>query len=142
MSFHTNLKSILLLFVVFYAFYIYLTSQSPKEISSSHPPETETKTTRSEVTTEIPNLLTNKLIEKLEAQEKTLSVIILAVSPRSGSTYLADILASTPMTSLWQEPLRVVIISVPSANLGGQKSTKLVKIEQINEKSNGRDRLN
>ena len=131
MSFHTKLKCILFLFLLFYSSYIYLTSQSPKEISSSNPPATETKTTPSEVTTEIPKLLRNKLIDKLEAQENILSVIILAVSPRSGSTYLAEILASTPLTSLWQEPLRFLYEKPPVVWFVPKKSanTNMTEVE-------------
>ena len=50
-----------------------------------------------------------EILEKMDKQ-KVVKVIILSVNPRSGSSYLSEILASPPETSYWQEPLRYVLI--------------------------------
>ena len=57
----------------------------------------------------IHNILPPEILEKMDKQ-KVVKVIILSVNPRSGSSYLSEILASPPETSYWQEPLRYVLI--------------------------------
>ena len=42
-----------------------------------------------------------------------IKVIVLSVNPRSGSTYISEILSSAPMTSLWSEPLRFLYEKPP-----------------------------
>ena len=42
-----------------------------------------------------------------------IKVIILSVNPRSGSTYISEVLSSAPMTSLWSEPLRFLYEKPP-----------------------------
>ena len=103
MSFHLKkLKSFIFVLLLFYSFYIYFNREEfPKEIKM----ETKTISTPEESVTD--------LREKLEKESKVLQVIVLAVNPRSGSTYLAEILASTPLTSLWQEPLRFLYEKPP-----------------------------
>ena len=116
MSFHFKLKSIfVLLFLLSFTVYF---CRNPKEIT------TESHTIR--IST--PASLTD-LSEKLE-KSKVLQVLVLAVNPRSGSSYLAEILASTPLTSLWQEPLRFlyekppVIWYVPKKNTSENSTIK------------------
>ena len=98
MSFHFKLKSIfVLLFLLSFTVYF---CRNPKEITTETPIRIST-----------PASLTD-LSEKLE-NSKVLQVLVLAVNPRSGSSYLAEILASTPLTSLWQEPLRFLYEKPP-----------------------------
>ena len=73
---------------------------------------TTTEITESNVTTQIPP----EISDQLETQ-KIVKVIILSVNPRSGSTYLSEILASSPMTSMWQEPLRFLYEHPPIEKL-------------------------
>ena len=60
----------------------------------------------------IPDLFSAEIREKLEFQNVT-KVIILSVNPRSGSSYISEILSSAPMTSLWSEPLRFLYEKPP-----------------------------
>ena len=60
----------------------------------------------------VPDLFSAEIREKLEFQNVT-KVIILSVNPRSGSSYISEILSSAPMTSLWSEPLRFLYEKPP-----------------------------
>ena len=86
------------------------------EIKSNTP-----NTVNLNVTTNIPP----EISEKLENQN-VIKVIILSVNPRSGSTYLSEILAAPPMTSMWQEPLRFLYEHPP----------KYTFLKKINNDSN------
>ena len=60
----------------------------------------------------VPDLFSADIREKLEFQNVT-KVIILSVNPRSGSSYISEILSSAPMTTLWSEPLRFLYEKPP-----------------------------
>ena len=70
----------------------------------------KSRTTRK--VTAIPDLFKAAIREKLEVQNVT-KVLILSVCPRSGSSYISEILSSAPMTSFWSEPLRFLYEKPP-----------------------------
>ena len=75
--------------------------------------EKEVESGKSTTTKEIvPDFFNEKIREKLESQN-VIKVIVLSVNPRSGSTYISEILSSAPMTSLWSEPLRFLYEKPP-----------------------------
>ncbi len=51
-------------------------------------------------------VLESRIEEELSGRDRALKVIVLAAFARSGSTYLARLLASAPSSSYWHEPLR------------------------------------
>ena len=59
-----------------------------------------------------PDVFSEEVQLRLDEQKVT-KLIILAVNPRSGSSYIADILSSPPLSSLWQEPLRFLYEKPP-----------------------------
>ena len=74
-------------------------------------------------------------------------VLILSVSPRSGSSYISEILSSPPMTSLWSEPLRFLYEKPPkdvvkSRKFFNNELTEFTKPSENEQNKDKRYRLN
>ena len=65
-------------------------------------------------TTSVPNddLYTDEIMDLLDSKKIT-KLIILSVNPRSGSSYISEILSSPPLSALWAEPLRFLYEKPP-----------------------------
>ena len=74
--------------------------------------ENTTKATTTTEATPPPEMFSNEVRRKLKAQNPQ-KVIVLSVNPRSGSSYLSELLSSPPMTSYWQEPIRFLFEKPP-----------------------------
>jgi hypothetical protein len=71
------------------------------------------KKTSSKIDVPRPEELYSPAIRERLDNQNVVKVVLLSVNPRSGSTYLSEILSSPPMTSLWQEPMRFLYEDPP-----------------------------
>ena len=123
-------RAILCYLVLIVAFAVYLFTQTfERSVVENHENKdgsSEALSPKKKVTSQ-KDLLDPEVLDKIDSQ-RVIKVILLAVSPRSGSTYLADILSSPPRTSLWQEPLRFLYEKPPNRTTEESKSKKKDKL--------------
>ena len=69
-------------------------------------------------------------------QQNVTKIIILSSTPRSGSSFISEILSSSPLTSLWTEPLRFLYEKPPKFELRKIKNLKkaLNKTKEVKDK--------
>ena len=109
-----KLKFLSILLIITYFLYHFKTKSG-----KNHPeneiviPTTTNTINASENVTMPPDIFSEEVRDKLDKLQKITKLIILSVNPRSGSSYVADILSSPPRTSLWQEPLRFLYEKPP-----------------------------
>ncbi len=81
------------------------TTTTKAKIAIPDPVQNDSETTTTQEPTMPPKMFSADVRDKLTKQ-KVVKLVLLSVNPRSGSTFLSELLSSPPMTSFWQEPLR------------------------------------
>ena len=67
-------------------------------------------------------------------QMDVVKVLLLSVTPRSGSSYISEVLASVPLATLWTEPLRFLYEKPPIVSYSGARQSPVATNETLVKK--------